>query len=74
MTGREVEVLTLTGRGLSNSTIADELVISEATVKTHLNRAMNKLGPGSRAQAVVVAYETGLIIPATTPTPPETTP
>ncbi|MER5783764.1 response regulator transcription factor [Streptomyces mobaraensis] len=63
LTGREREVLRHTGRGLSNGEIATELVISEATVKTHLNRAMAKLGLCSRAQAVVVAYETGLVTP-----------
>ncbi|MEU3778804.1 response regulator transcription factor [Streptomyces sp. NPDC032472] len=63
LTGREREVLTLTGKGLSNQEIAGRLYISEATVKTHLNRAMGKLGLGSRAQAVVVAYETGLVVP-----------
>ncbi|MEU5053309.1 response regulator transcription factor [Streptomyces sp. NPDC021096] len=63
LTGRETEVLRLTGRGLSNVEIASELVISEATVKTHLNRAMAKLGLCSRAQAVVVAYESGLVTP-----------
>ncbi|MFG3509504.1 response regulator [Streptomyces sp. NPDC047821] len=63
LTGRETEVLRLTGRGLSNQEIAAELFISEATVKTHLNRAMNKLNLDSRAQAVVVAYETGLVTP-----------
>lgn len=63
LTGREREVLRLTGRGLSNGDIADELVISEATVKTHLNRAMAKLGLCSRAQAVVAAYESGLVVP-----------
>ncbi|GAA3042592.1 hypothetical protein GCM10020000_22050 [Streptomyces olivoverticillatus] len=56
-------MLRLTGRGLSNVEIAAELVISEATVKTHLNRAMTKLGLCSRAQAVVVAYESGLVTP-----------
>ncbi|MEV4442120.1 response regulator transcription factor [Streptomyces sp. NPDC049577] len=65
LTGRELEVLRLTGRGLSNAEIAGELVISEATVKTHLNRAMTKLGLCSRAQAVVVAYESGLVTPGT---------
>ncbi|MFJ4871574.1 response regulator [Streptomyces sp. NPDC088757] len=63
LTGREREVLQLTGRGLSNRQIAGELHISEATVKTHLNRAMGKLGLASRAQAVVVAYESGLVVP-----------
>lgn len=64
LTSREVEVLTLIARGWSNLEIAGELWISEATVKTHLNRTMAKLGLGSRAQAVVVAYETGLVTPA----------
>jgi DNA-binding NarL/FixJ family response regulator len=63
LTGRETEVLRLTARGLSNQEIAAELFISEATVKTHLNRAMTKLDLDSRAQAVVVAYETGLVTP-----------
>ncbi|MBW1596515.1 response regulator transcription factor [Streptomyces sp. JJ38] len=63
LTARETEVLRLTGRGLSNPQIAQRLVISEATVKTHLNRAMTKLNLASRAQAVVLAYETGLVVP-----------
>ncbi|KND46091.1 MULTISPECIES: response regulator [Streptomyces] len=63
LTSREVEVLKLIARGLSNLEIADLLHISEATVKTHLNRTMTKLALGSRAQAVVVAYETGLVTP-----------
>ncbi|MFB7026813.1 MULTISPECIES: response regulator [unclassified Streptomyces] len=63
LTGREREVLRLTGKGMSNRQMAGELHISEATVKTHLNRAMGKLGLASRAQAVVVAYETGLVVP-----------
>ncbi|MGW2033206.1 MULTISPECIES: response regulator [Streptomyces] len=63
LTSREVEVLRLTARGLSNLEIADRLFISEATVKTHLNRTMTKLDLGSRAQAVVLAYETGLVTP-----------
>ncbi|MES9523954.1 response regulator [Streptomyces capoamus] len=63
LTSREVQVLRLTARGLSNLEIADRLYISEATVKTHLNRTMSKLDLGSRAQAVVLAYETGLVTP-----------
>ncbi|MGA4840085.1 response regulator [Streptomyces sp. G45] len=63
LTGRELEVLKLIARGLSNAEIADRLYISEATVKTHLNRTMNKLNLDTRAQAVVIAYETGLVTP-----------
>jgi DNA-binding NarL/FixJ family response regulator len=63
LTAREREVLRLTAKGLSNSEIAELLFISEATVKTHLNRTMTKLALDSRAQAVVVAYETGLVVP-----------
>lgn len=63
LTLREVEVLKLIAGGLSNGDIADRLYISEATVKTHLNRTMTKLDLDSRAQAVVVAYETGLVTP-----------
>ncbi|MVO83617.1 MULTISPECIES: response regulator [Streptomyces] len=63
LTGRELEVLKLIAQGLSNGEIADRLYISEATVKTHLNRTMNKLDLDTRAQAVVIAYETGLVIP-----------
>ncbi|WP_199441159.1 response regulator [Umezawaea beigongshangensis] len=64
LTARETEVLRLVGNGLSNGEIAQRLVLSEATVKTHVKRTMGKLHLTSRAQAVVVAYESGLIVPA----------
>ncbi|MFI1712667.1 response regulator [Streptomyces litmocidini] len=63
LTERETEVLRLVGQGLSNEQIAQRLVVTIATVKTHLNRVMAKLGLQSRAQAVVVAYESGLVSP-----------
>ncbi|NEC91066.1 response regulator transcription factor [Streptomyces sp. SID12501] len=57
---RELEVLGLVGSGMSNSDIAQRLVLSTATIKTHVHRCMSKLMLNSRAQAVVFAYETGL--------------
>ncbi|WP_306188811.1 response regulator transcription factor [Streptomyces sp. MK5] len=67
LTSRELEVLRLVARGLTNAEAADRLFISEATVKTHLNRAMAKLSVASRAQAVVLAYESGLVRPGGEP-------
>jgi DNA-binding NarL/FixJ family response regulator len=61
LTEREREVLTHIGRGLNNDEIAEELVISPATAKTHVSRIMSKLEARDRAQLVVVAYETGLV-------------
>ncbi|GAA1583069.1 response regulator transcription factor [Streptomyces globosus] len=63
LTGRERETVALAAHGLSNDEIADRLVISPATAKTHLNRAMAKLGARDRAQLVVLAYESGLVAP-----------
>jgi DNA-binding NarL/FixJ family response regulator len=63
LTAREAEVLRLVATGRANAEIAGELFLSEATVKTHLHRVMTKLGLSSRAQAVRVAYETGLVTP-----------
>ena len=63
LTEREREVLGLVGEGLTNDEIASRWVVSPATVKTHVNRAMAKLGARDRAQLVIVAYETGLVRP-----------
>lgn len=63
LTEREREVLTLVGAGLSNDEIAAKLVVSPATAKTHVSRAMSKLGARDRAQLVVYAYEAGLVRP-----------
>jgi DNA-binding NarL/FixJ family response regulator len=63
LTEREREVMTLVGTGLSNEEIAGRLVVSPATAKTHVSRAMVKLGARDRAQLVVLAYEYGLVRP-----------
>jgi DNA-binding NarL/FixJ family response regulator len=63
LTSREREVLALVAEGLSNGEIAERLVISPATSKTHVSRVMMKLGARDRAQLVVIAYESGLVSP-----------
>jgi DNA-binding NarL/FixJ family response regulator len=67
LTGREQEVTALVAAGLSNDEIAERLVISPATAKTHVSRAMRKVNAHDRAQLVVLAYESGLVVPRPQP-------
>jgi len=69
LTVREREVLSLVAEGLSNEEIARRLFLSPLTTKTHVSRILTKLDARDRAQLVVIAYESGLVIPGSTPTP-----
>ena len=63
LTERELEVLQLVAKGLSNAEIATELIMSPATAKTHVSRLLTKLGARDRTQLVTIAYETGVAVP-----------
>ncbi len=66
LTERELDVIRLMAKGRSNTEIAAELYLGEATIKTHVGRILSKLGARDRVQAVVIAYESGLVIPGDT--------
>ncbi|GAA2582707.1 response regulator transcription factor [Winogradskya consettensis] len=72
LTEREREIMALVAAGLSNDEIAEQLYVSPLTVKTHINRAMMKLGARDRAQLVVIAYQSGLVRPGDPLMPPST--
>jgi DNA-binding NarL/FixJ family response regulator len=67
LTEREREIMALVAQGLSNDEIAGQLFLSPLTVKTHVSRAMLKLGARDRAQLVVIAYQSGLVAPGESP-------